>query len=105
MKDKTYAFVDESCNINHKSLWAKVRSINKLNSIIYLNVDNNTITNPKAICNAMADYFVKVFSNTTEDHFDDKFKLYMDEKVSEFKTKTMTSDEKCNIPASLLKNK
>ena len=79
MQDKIYAFLDESCNMNHESLWAKVRSIKKLNSIISLNVDNNTITNPKALCNAMGDHFCKVFSNTTEDHFDDNFKSYMDE--------------------------
>ena len=87
MQDKTYSFLDESCNINHKSLWAKLRSKKKINFIISLNVDNSTITNPKTICNAMADHFSKVFRNTTEDYFDDNFKSYMDEKVSEFKKK------------------
>ena len=87
MQDKTYSFLDESCNINHKSLWAKLMSKNKINFIISLNVDNNTITNSKTVCNDMADHFSKVFSNTTEDHFDDSFKSYMDEKVSEFKKK------------------
>ena len=43
----------------------------------------------------MADHFSRVFSDTTEDHFD--------EKVSEFKKKAMTSDEEFNIPASLVK--
>ena len=55
MKDKTYNFLDESCNINHKSLWATFRSKRKISFIISLNVDNNTITDPKTICNAMAD--------------------------------------------------
>ena len=87
MQDKTYSFLDESCNINHNSLWAKLRSKNKINFIISLNVDNNTITNSKTVCNAMADHFSKVFSNTTEDDFDDNFKSYMDEKVSGFKKK------------------
>ena len=87
MQDKTYSFLNESCNINHKSLWATLRSKKKINFIIYLNADNNTITIPKTICNALADHFSKVFSNTTEDHFDDNFKSYMDEKVFEFKKK------------------
>ena len=51
----------------------------------------------------MADHFSKVFSDTTEDHFDDSFKSYVDEKVSEFKKKAMTSNEEFNIPASLVK--
>ena len=82
--------MNEACNINHTSLWAK---------LISLNVDNKTITNPKPIYNAMADHFSKVFSDTTEDHFDDNFK------VSEFKKKAMTSDEEFNIPASLVKKR
>ena len=100
---ETYSSLDEACNINHKSLWAKHRSKKKINSIISINVDNNTITNPKTICNAMADHFSKVFSDRTEDHFDEKFKSYVDERVSEFKKKAMTSDEEFNIPASLVK--
>ena len=72
-------------------------------SIISINVDNNTITNPKTIYNAMAHHFSKVFSDTTEDHFDDNFKSYVDEKVSEYKKKAMTSDEEFNISASLVK--
>ena len=87
---ETYSSLDEACNINHKSLWAKLRSKKKINSIISINVDNNTITNPKTICNAMADHFSKVFSDTTEDHFDVKFKSYVDQRVSEFKKKAMT---------------
>ena len=87
MQDKTCSFLDESCNINHKSLWAKLKRKKKINFIIYLNVDNNTITNSKTVCNAMADHFSKVFSNITDDHFDDNFKSYMDEKISEFKKK------------------
>ena len=35
----------------------------------------------------MADHFSKVFSDATKDHFDDNFKSYVDEKVSEFKKK------------------
>ena len=87
MQDKTYSFLDESCNINHKSLWATLRSKKNINFIISLNGDNNTITNSKTTCNAMADHFIKAFSNTTVDHFDDNFKSYMDEKVFEFNKK------------------
>ena len=71
--------------MNHESLWVKLMSKNKINFIISLNVDNNTITNSKTVCNAMADHYSKVFSNTIEDHFDDNFKSF--EKVSEFKKK------------------
>ena len=38
-----------------------------------------------------------------EDHFAEKFKSYVDERVSEFKKNAMTSDEEFNIPASLVK--
>ena len=100
---ETYSSLNKACNINHKSLWAKLRSKTKINSIISLNVDNNTITNPRTICNAMADHFSRVFSDTQEDHFDENFKSYVDEKVSELKKKAMTSDEEFNIPASLVK--
>ena len=100
---ETYSSLNKACNINHKSLWAKLRSKTKINSIISLNVDNNTITNPRTICNAMADHFSRVFSDTQEDHFDENFKSYVDEKVSELKKKAMTSDEEFNIPACLVK--
>ena len=99
---ETYSSLDKTCNINHKSLWAKLRSKTKINSIISINVDNNTITNPKTICNAMADHFSRVFSDKTEDHFDEKFKSYVDERVSELKKQAMTSDEEFNN-ACLLK--
>ena len=46
---ETYSSLNETYNINHKSSWAKRRSKKKINSIISLNVDNNTITNPKTI--------------------------------------------------------
>ena len=85
---ETYSSLDEACNINHKSLWAKLRSKKKFNSIISLIVDNNTITNSRTICNAMADHFSRIFSDTTEDHFDENFKSYVDEKVTEFKKKS-----------------
>ena len=75
----------------------------KINSIISLNVDNNTITNPKPCATLWQ--ITLVFSDPTEDHFDDNFKTYVDEKVSEFKEKAMTSDEEFNIPASLVKKK
>ena len=100
---ESYSSLDETCNINHKSLWAKLRRKKKINSIISLNADNNAITNPRTISNAMAVNFSRVFSDTTEDHFDENFKSYVDEKVSEFKKKAMTSDEEFNIPASLVK--
>ena len=47
-------------------------------------------------------YFSNVFRDTT-DHFVDNFKSYVDETVSEFKKKAMSSDEEFNIPASLVK--
>ena len=48
-------------------------------------------------------YFSNVFRDTTEDHFVDNFKSYVDETVSEFKKKAMSLDEEFNIPASLVK--
>ena len=50
-------------------------------------------------------YFSNVFRDTTEDHFVDNFKSYVDETVSEFKKKAMSLDEEFNIPASLVKKK
>jgi hypothetical protein len=68
-----------------------------------LNVNDNTITDPEAICNAMADHFRCVFSDTTEDHFNDNFKSYLEEKLSNFKINALTSDEEFCISASQVK--
>ena len=98
-----YSTLDEACNLNERSLWARLRNKKKNSSLVSLNVDGNIITHPEAICNAMADHFSDVFSDTTEEHFDDDYKSYLEEKVSDFKRNAITSSEEFCITASLVK--
>ena len=100
---EVYAALDDACNHNDKSLWTKLRNKKKSSFIMSLNVDDSTITDPDAICSAMADHFSCVFSDTTEDHFNDNFKSYLEEKVSDLKRNALTSDEEFYISASLVK--
>ncbi|XP_041355663.1 uncharacterized protein LOC121373211 [Gigantopelta aegis] len=87
-KTETYATLDEACNLNHKSLWAKLRNKKKSSSIMSLNIADKTITHPEDICNAMADHFSNVFSDTTANHFDDNFKSKLAENVPKLDDET-----------------
>ena len=102
-----YNSLDAACDVDQQTLWSALRTKRRSSYIRSLKISDKIITLPVDVCNEMADHFSKVFSDGSEDNFDNNFKLNLEAKehcVSAFKSNAVLSDEVFSISPKLVSN-
>ena len=99
-----YNSLDAACDVDQKTLWGALRNKKRSSYIRSLKISDKIITLPVDVCNEMADHFSKVFSDGSEDDFDNNFKLILEAKVSAFNANAVLSNEVFSISPKLVSN-
>ena len=81
--------ISEAHDLDHKQFWSLINNIkNKVKATHPIQVDGKTVTEPGEICNEWRTYFKELYTPKAMEHYDDQFKDYVDESVTDMLQKS-----------------